>query len=235
MFFQCPFSFQLWHSWWGVWKHPCVHALSLVDFWIRWGKPPTLVPFLQIVWSIGPTFILWQIWLERNQRIFRGENLAISQVWHRIMGMIHETLEAKCEVMFPLDKEDDDIMERLGLKGLSSSFVCVRRGRRAKKKVQREGRWLLPPEDILKINTDGSSRSNPGPVGIGGVGRDMMGKVVFFFSIHQGQHANNFMEGLAILRALEQDFALGWRKVICESDSQIIVNMLIVKKVIGLN
>lgn len=30
LFFRCPFSLQLWHSWWGVWKHPCVHASSLV-------------------------------------------------------------------------------------------------------------------------------------------------------------------------------------------------------------
>lgn len=104
-----------------------------------------------------------------------------------------------------------------------------------KKKVHREGRWLPPPENFLKINTDGSSRGNLGPTGIGGVGRDWVGKTVFFFYIHKGQHANNFMEGLAILYALERAYALGWHKVICESDSQVIANMLNERKVTDIN
>lgn len=119
LFFRCPFSSQLWHSCWSVWKHPCVHISSLVDFWSRWGKPPTLVPFLQIVWNIGPSFILWQIWLERNRRIFQGESFVVSQVWYKIMGMIQEIVVEKFEVMFPLNREDVDIVERLGLKSLS--------------------------------------------------------------------------------------------------------------------
>ena len=38
------------------------------------------------------------------------------------------------------------------------------------------------------------------------------------------------MEGLAILYALKQAYALGWRKVICEADSQVLVNMLLERK-----
>lgn len=91
------------------------------------------------------------------------------------------------------------------------------------------GRWLPPLEIFLKINTNGSSRGNPRHAKIGGVGRDCLGKVVFLFSIYKGQQANNFMEGLALLYALERAYALGWRKVICESDSWIIINFLIEK------
>lgn len=94
---------------------------------------------------------------------------------------------------------------------------------------------MPPPEDILKIKTDGSSCGNPGPAGIGGMGRDCLGEVVLFFSIFKGWQANNFMEGLAILYALERAYALGWHKVICESDSQVIVNLLIEWKVKDVN
>ena len=73
--------------------------------------------------------------------------------------------------------------------------------------------------EILKINTDGSSRGNPGQAGVGGVGRDTNGNVIFMFSIHKGVHSNNVMEALAIKVAMMQACSLGWRKIVCELDS----------------
>lgn len=49
LFFRCPFYFLIWHYWWGVWKHPCVHADSLVDFWNNLGRPPILSSFHQTI------------------------------------------------------------------------------------------------------------------------------------------------------------------------------------------
>lgn len=148
--------------------------------------------------------------------------------------MILETVEAKCEVNFPLGRDEVNIMSRLGLQELSPTSTYVRRGRRAMKKVQRVGRWIPPQDEFIKINIDGSSRVNPGPTGVGGVGRNSRGEVVFFFSVHKGWQSNNFMEGFAILYALERALALGCRKVICESDSQIVVNLLSDQKVSGI-
>ena len=170
-------------------------------------KPPSLTPFLQDVWYVGPIFLLWQVWLERNRRIFRGENLGIQQVWLRIMGMIQETVKAKSEMVLPLEKRDAEMADRLGIQGLSLVLACVRRDRRAKQKVQRMGGWLPPPVGFLKINTDGSSRGNPSPAGIGGIGRDSSGSVVFIFSANKGVQTVNRMEGLAILYALKQAYA----------------------------
>lgn len=121
--------------------------------------------------------------------------------------------------MLPLEKGDVEMVDRFGIQGISLIFVCVRRGRQMKQKVQRMGRWLPPPTGFLKINTDGSSRGNPGSAGIGGLGRDPSGSVVFIFSANKGVQTVNRMEGLAILYALKCAYALGWRKVICEADS----------------
>lgn len=148
--------------------------------------------------------------------------------------MIRETVEAKCEVNFLLNRDEVDIVSRFGLQELSPASACVRRGRRASKKVQRVGRWIPPQDGIIKINTDGSSRGNPGPTGVGGVGRNSRGEVVFLFSVHKARHSNNFMEGFAILYALEQAWEQGHRQVICESDSQIVVNLLNEQKDIGI-
>ena len=88
---------------------------------------------------------------------------------------------------------------------------------------------------MLKINTDGSSRGNLGLAGIGGIGRDSRGTVIFFFSIYEGVQTINWVEGLAILVALERAHALGWRRIVCESDSQVLINLLNGQKVADVN
>ena len=42
-----------------------------------------------------------------------------------------------------------------------------------------------------------------------------------------GKHSNNLMEALSIKIAIERGCSIGWKKIICESDSQIVVDMLI--------
>ena len=62
--------------------------------------------------------------------------------------------------------------------------------------------------------------------GIGGVVHCSFGDVKFFFLVHKGAYTNNLMEAQAILYVVEQCFLRGWSKVICESDSQVVVNLL---------
>ena len=71
------------------------------------------------------------------------------------------------------------------------------------KYVNRDGHWTPPPCGVLKINTDGSSRGNPGPASIGGVVHCSSGDVKFFFSFHKGAYTNNLMEAQAILYVVE--------------------------------
>ena len=87
------------------------------------------------------------------------------------------------------------------------------------------------PYGVLKINIDGSSRGNLGLTSIGGAGRDVMGSVVFIFSVNKGVQTVNRMEGLAILYALKRAYALGWHKVICEADSQVLVNLILERNI----
>lgn len=97
------------------------------------------------------------------------------------MGMIQETIEAKSEIVLPLEKGDAEMVFRFGVQGISPASDCVRRGRHVKQQVQRMGKWLPLPTGFLKINIDGSSRANPGLAKIGGIGRDSSGSMVFFF------------------------------------------------------
>ena len=226
LFFLCPLSKEIWHKWWEAWCHGCIHADSLIEFWDSLGRPQVKTSFLQVAWAIGPTFILWNLWLERNRRIFCNSSLGVTKIWQLILSRLRETIYAKCDMNETVDPGDFNIVKNLGLvdKGLGS--ISRKRSQPLRRKVCRVGRWRPPPGDILKINTDGSSRGNPGQAGVGGVGRDTNGNVIFMFSIHKGVHSNNVMEALAIKVAMMQACSLGWRKIVCESDSQIVVDMI---------
>lgn len=126
----------------------------------------------------------------------------------------------------PVDPGDYNIVRNLGLVDKGSGSTSTKHSHPLKRKVCRVGRWRPPPMDILKINSDGSSRGNPGQAGVGGIGRDFDGNVIFMFSIYKGVHSNNVMEALAIKIAIERGCSLGWRKMVCESDSQIVVDMI---------
>ncbi|NCN52591.1 ribonuclease HI family protein [Candidatus Parcubacteria bacterium] len=56
----------------------------------------------------------------------------------------------------------------------------------------------------IVIHTDGGSRGNPGPAGIGAVIADARGKILKEVSEYLGKATNNVAEYTAVLRAVEE-------------------------------
>jgi len=54
----------------------------------------------------------------------------------------------------------------------------------------REVKWMTPPHNILKLNTDGSALNNPGNIGGGGILRDSNGVMIYAFTIPLGFGTN---------------------------------------------
>ena len=117
MFFLYPFSKEIWHRLWESWRHRCIHATSLIDFWESLGKPPTKTSFLQVAWMVGLTLILWNLWLERNRRFFCDSKLDSLQLWRKILGRLQETIFAKCDMSESIDPSDQAIVRNLNLDG----------------------------------------------------------------------------------------------------------------------
>ena len=138
----------------------------------------------------------------------------------------------KCELNGGMDLVDLAICNRLNFHmqdgAAAHRFPSISRKLHHQRKgqVNRDVHWTPPPCGVLKINTDGSSHGNPSLASIGGVARCSSRNVKFFFSIHKGDYTNNLMEAQAILYAVEQCCLWGWSKIIRESDSQVVVNML---------
>jgi ribonuclease HI len=88
--------------------------------------------------------------------------------------------------------------------------------------------------DKLYINTDGGSRGNPGPAGIGVVFSDANGGIIHEYKQYVGEGTNNEAEYKAIVKALEILVKSKWfeenniadKKVICRLDSKLVVEQI---------
>lgn len=80
---------------------------------------------------------------------------------------------------------------------------------------------------VLVINTDGGSRGNPGPAGIGVVIKDATGKVVFEHGGYIGEATNNVAEYKALIKAVETARDLGAGEVKINMDSELIVRQML--------
>lgn len=61
----------------------------------QWPQTPYQCKILNILWQTIPGFLMWNIWKERNRRIFKGQSMTMEQVWKGIHNNIRETLSTK--------------------------------------------------------------------------------------------------------------------------------------------
>ena len=80
--------------------------------------------------------------------------------------------------------------------------------------------------DKLILNTDGGSRNNPGPAGIGYVIKDSTGKILEKRGKYIGNYTNNEAEYKALIEGLRACAKLGGKTIDCFLDSQLVVNQL---------
>jgi len=78
----------------------------------------------------------------------------------------------------------------------------------------------------LILQFDGGSRGNPGPAGIGVTLSDLAGKPVYELGEYLGRCTNNVAEYTALVRGLDAARALGAKKVIVRSDSELVVRQV---------
>lgn len=78
----------------------------------------------------------------------------------------------------------------------------------------------------LRIHTDGGSRGNPGPSGLGVFITDGHGKVVLEHSRYLGVTTNNQAEYRAVIDALEHARKLGGTEIEMYMDSELLVRQL---------
>jgi len=78
-------------------------------------------------------------------------------------------------------------------------------------------------EEAVQVYIDGASSGNPGPAGCGAVFLDRNGKPVLKLRKYLGETTNNVAEYSALLCALQEAQARGWRRLAVKSDSELLV------------
>lgn len=86
--------------------------------------------------------------------------------------------------------------------------------------------WKKPPEQWITINKDGSALDNPGKIRAGGIIRGQKGKVVMDFSVQLCIGTNNQAELEASIFGRTRVLELGYRKIVLEVYSKILVKLL---------
>lgn len=95
-----------------------------------------------------------------------------------------------------------------------------------KQKNIRDIKWMFPPDGWCKLNTDGSSKGNPGIGGCRGLLRDDSGSWIVGFVINLGRCTSYIAEMWGILQGLEVACLTGIRRLVVESDSATIIDLL---------
>lgn len=110
---------------------------------------------------------------------------------------------------------DEVMLKQLGIKQLAppSSSVQITR-------------WLRPKNDWVKLNSDGSSKGNPGPSGWGCILRDSAGNVLWAQAEFYGFQSIMVAETKALLNGLKRCIAEGYMRVEIEADSLALVQII---------
>ena len=81
---------------------------------------------------------------------------------------------------------------------------------------------------MIKINTDGGARGNPGPAAIGIVFRNEDNEIIGKYSeMLRGRLTNNVAEYWGLIKALNIAKEKGYREIICYMDSELIIKQLL--------
>jgi ribonuclease HI len=179
-------------------------------------------PILNCIWTLLPGFTLWQIWKERNKRIFHSLSCPPEVTWAKIKSLITETVRSK-----PWTEADQQgspgelsILQHWQATTSIQHTQIRHRGLPTSPTI-----WSPPPEHFIKVNFDGASRGNPGPGGYGAVIRNSEGEILDMEAGYLGDTTNNVAELTGLLRGLQRAIAKGHHKILLEGDSQVIIRL----------
>ena len=189
----------------------------------NWTQAPFQSKILNTLWQIIPGLPMWNIWKERNRRIFKNQSMTLEKIWKGLHQNINETLSIKSWTKedFPSQPQEQTIWKNWQIQIQTPTVGNDNSSRHQTDKAS----WRPPPFRVFQLNFDGASRGNPGQTGFGGVIRDHQGKplTTFFGSI--GWNTNNATELESLWRGLTLAQEHRYFPLIVEGDSQILINM----------
>lgn len=194
----------------GIHKVETVLQLKLSAWWMAKVGSPCHKAILSLI----PCCICWELWLNRNKARYENKRQLISNLIFNIESSIrtvlrkHVLLKKRMQAndlvlnQFNVDKSN---IERFG-------FMLVN--------------WIKPAKGMVKLNSDGCAKGNPGVGGSGSILRDCNGKMLWAQAAFFGEVTNMIAETKALLQGVERYKQRGISSLVIEVDSLILAQIL---------
>ncbi|KAG2667275.1 hypothetical protein I3760_15G106100 [Carya illinoinensis] len=167
-----------------------------------------------LLFGIIPAIVAWVLWTRRCSARMEGRVESVEEMWRKVKFWIAKISE-KARGHQALSCQDERLLFDLNITR-----------RPIYRKRMTPVYWRRPKQGWIKLNTDGSSRGNPGRASAGGVLRDENGKLIKAFSTPLDNGTNNYAELMGLLIGVRTFFLLVLNYVEIELDSKIVVNWL---------
>ena len=224
LLYLCPYAQNCW-DWLRrklEWSSPFPRSFSdLIWSWpTNWGKS-----VYSKLWNISPSILIWELWKERNRRIFRNSELKAEHLVSKIEVSIVETINSYLTKV-SLEEGSFSRWDGLMKKSWSNLINPPLYYAKANKEARKNCRWEPPPPGWVKLNFDGAARGNPGIAGIGCIIHDEKGSWIAKKATPINPTSNNLAELEALHQGIKLCLKFNLFKVCIEGDSQIIVNAI---------
>ncbi|XP_043714659.1 uncharacterized protein LOC122663014 [Telopea speciosissima] len=163
----------------------------------------------RVINGLLPSFIVWELWKERNNRKHGERALSASHIVEVICNWVREIPFLPPFRKLP-NPRDSIVPQFFGItqKVAPSSSDPV---------------FLWPPFTAVKLNIDGACKGNSGEGGGGDIIRDNNGSVIVAFAKYYGAGTNNIAEVRALRDGLRLCANLGLVGPIVNSNSEVIL------------
>jgi hypothetical protein len=162
---QCSYNSQVWDLTTQIMATTDRQRDNTATTTREWRKATFNNPILNHIWQLLSSFILWQLWKERNRIIFQSIRMSWDHIWHKIWDYILETVCTSkwSEEDFKCDKREQPILQKWNFSPIDSSLSLTSRVATTSSPLS----WKKPPPRFVKVNFDGASKGNPGLAGYG--------------------------------------------------------------------
>lgn len=199
--------------------------LDIIQTLFQWGKGQFQSPVIRRAWNLVMGFNIWNIWKERNRRIFQGKRSKPEDLSKRTQNQIRETIlsETWDQEDWKTSEEENHILRKLNLE---PEMVFPNHKKTQVIKNQSPVVFTCPQEGFIKLNFDRASKGNLGPSGYGGIFRDSQGQTRWIYADRGGLMSNNESEFMAVYQGIRIAIRNGYMKLDIEGDSNLVIETI---------
>jgi hypothetical protein len=182
------------------------------------------------LWSALPRFVLWGLWLERNNRVFRDKERSVPLVGASVQTLFgdwaNSLSQQKCSRM--MDEEEELWLAQFKIQKQKGSIDSTTHQEEWEIRTGKEefDNWKKERKAYI-LSFDGASKGNPGQAGGGGILESPNAETLLRYALGLGTATNNCAEAMALWQGLRQANKQGIRNLVIIGDSRIIIKAII--------